>query len=83
MSSLATNFHSPVSLAHVYAKNVGLAARAFLHALVGQRPAIQAAVVISQRARAKNLLELHHMADYYESTMPNFSAELRSLACRD
>ena len=86
-SSFASNFDSPASLAGAYAHNVGTAARAFVAALFAVKPrqlSHQAGeVTISPRAKAKNRMELFRMANHYDSTMPNFSAELRSMACRD
>ena len=85
MSSFTSNFHPTPALAGAYFDNLLSAAGAFFAALCAVKPrqAKPREVVFSPRAGQKNRLELFCMANQYEAMMPSFSAELRSLACRD
>jgi hypothetical protein len=84
MSSFASDF-SQAGPQRDYVSNVGITARAFLKALfaINARPQeAPAATPVSSRKRAKSLMEMHRMANHYESTMPGLASELRCIAAR-
>ena len=62
-----------------YARNVGVAFRSLLAALLAVKPR-QAA---SQRSRLRDQLAVFRLARQYEQLSPNLAAELRFIASRD
>jgi hypothetical protein len=88
MSSFTIAHSSRPRAVNSYGKNLSLAGRAFLAALIGFKPrqsaepALTRDLEISPRDRANNMQFLNRLANEYDSTMPNLSAELRFLASR-
>jgi hypothetical protein len=86
-SNLVTYPNVNANHSHSYGENLGLAARAFLAALLAVEPAkLEAAATndrVSERVRLKGVEELYSLAKQFDSTMPNQAAELRYLAGRD
>jgi alpha-beta hydrolase superfamily lysophospholipase len=87
MSSFAIDLPSHAGVMHTYANRVGIAARAFLAALLAVEPRqpVEGEVretAASRRAKVKNIMMLNRMAEQYDSVSPNFSAELRFFASR-
>jgi hypothetical protein len=81
MSSGTFASSSSSASARSYASNVGLAARAFLAALLAVKPVAAASPrPISLRERAKARAKLLRMADEYETLCPNLSKELQFFA---
>jgi hypothetical protein len=81
MTSSAFAISSTSSLDRSYAANLGLAARAFIAALLAVKPAQMPAVrEASPRDRARARAELIRLAAKYESLSPNLSRELEHFA---
>ncbi|CAN5174983.1 hypothetical protein BH11PSE11_BH11PSE11_36340 [soil metagenome] len=65
-----------------YGENLGLAARAFIAALLAVDPQDEETIEhpVSERVRLKGIEQLNALASSFDSTMPNQAAELRYLA---
>lgn len=88
MSTIAVNLSDRTNFAGTYASNVGLAARAFLAALLAVKPrrSVEAATLrkeaASARTKTPGMLARYRMANQYDSVMPNLYAEMCFLASR-
>ncbi len=82
MSSLVSGFSDAGPA--VYASDIRITARAFVAALFSLKPQPSPEPACAQpvSARARNLIELHTIANHYDAIMPGVASELRCIAAR-